>query len=87
MNNPNFYMVWNPDRQEPRIQHNSLDAAKAEAKRLAHSHPGEIFIVLVSVGEFVVNDPAIWTKHDDLPYRHERRSLRHKVNRPTWPNS
>lgn len=65
-----FFMVMSdiPDRAPPRVRHNSLDAAKREARRLADANPGERFFVLASLGHMIRNDPVSWQKHDDVPF-------------------
>lgn len=44
-----FYLVWNPENSIPTIKHESNNEAKTEAERLAIKHPGQEFIVLVSI--------------------------------------
>lgn len=44
-----FWVVWNPDGNNPRRRHTSIVAAVSEAERLAQQAPGEVFIVLESV--------------------------------------
>lgn len=45
-----FWMVWNPQRNAPRVKHFNRDSAIDEAKRLARENPGEEFVVLQSIG-------------------------------------
>jgi hypothetical protein len=39
-----YWFVWAPTRNRPRQRHTSLNAALAEAERLAAMHPGVAFI-------------------------------------------
>jgi hypothetical protein len=41
-----FYMVWRSCGFPPNFQHETLEAAREEAKRLATLHPGNEFFVL-----------------------------------------
>ncbi|MGE4366176.1 hypothetical protein [Thermomonas sp.] len=51
-----FWLVWNPRGHNPRHQHSTLDGATREAERLARTNPGEMFIVMESVGALVVDN-------------------------------
>lgn len=44
-----FWLVWNPERNAPRVKHEHRSLAVAEAERLARMNPGETFIVLETV--------------------------------------
>lgn len=41
-----FWLVWRDNGGPPTVRHRTLDAAEAEAKRLAEHCPGERFFVL-----------------------------------------
>lgn len=49
-----FFMVWTKTGWAPKKAHDSLDAACAEAARLAKLHPGKKFIVLKPVAKYHV---------------------------------
>lgn len=51
-----FWMVWNPCGNQPRVRHDSERAAVTEAERLARLNPGEHFIVLEAVALRVVDN-------------------------------
>lgn len=63
-----FYVVWNPARGLPRYRHDTLDAAKAEAERLANKHPGEEFFVLDVRGRALRCNPVEWADVNPLPF-------------------
>jgi len=44
-----FWFVWTKKGRVPRFAHDSLEAAQAEAARLARLNPGQKFIVLQAV--------------------------------------
>jgi hypothetical protein len=46
---PTFWLVWNPKRGNPTMQHASRDKAQAEAERLANAAPGDLFYVMQAV--------------------------------------
>jgi hypothetical protein len=46
MNKGEFWMVWNPQGDRPTVQHQTEDAARDEACRLARQHSTAVFIVL-----------------------------------------
>lgn len=64
MNEPQFWMVWNPHRDPPKHRHESPQQAKVEAERLAREHPGNRFYVLQAVG-FCSRNEVSWTTLDD----------------------
>ena len=64
MPNEQFYMVWNPKRDMPRVKHATHTEAKAEAERLAKKQPGETFHILRSRTAVTVE------KKPDLPAAH-----------------
>ncbi|WP_375187719.1 hypothetical protein [Sphingobium yanoikuyae] len=41
-----FYIVWNPEGQNPRVRHEGWCGAAEEAKRLAIANPGQEFFVM-----------------------------------------
>lgn len=57
-----FYMVWNENREPPRVRHDSFEKAKAEADRIATIHPGDKVHILVSVGHAVKRETS-WEQH------------------------
>lgn len=63
-----FFVVWNPGRGLPRFRHDSHEAAKTEAKRLARQHPGEEFYVLAATGRAMLKDPVDWDDCDEIPF-------------------
>ena len=64
-----FYFVWNPQGHAPTFRHATWEAAREEALRLARQAPGQEFIVLGSIGCFVVNDIQYTEMHvDELPF-------------------
>jgi len=54
-----FWMVWKINGASPNQKHETAEAAKAEASRLAEKHPGERFVVLQSMSVFIatINPP------------------------------
>ena len=45
-----FWLVWSPTgHKPPSFRHPSIQAATAEAERLATAHPGQLFVVLEPV--------------------------------------
>ena len=54
-----YWLVHNPNRGAPNKQHITLDAARAEAERLAGLHPGESIYVLEVVGVAVTERPKV----------------------------
>ena len=44
-----FYLVWNPAKGSPSMRHDTIDDARAEAKRLASKEQGIEFFVLRAV--------------------------------------
>lgn len=41
-----FFIVWNPEGQNPRVCHDRFDLAANEAQRLALANPGHDFFVM-----------------------------------------
>ncbi len=56
MNRPPFFLVWCEDGGEPRHKHDTHDAAKREADRLARANPGSRFFVLTPLESVVRSD-------------------------------
>lgn len=53
-----FWLVFNPQRLMPKVQHKSWFDADAEARRLAAMTPGETFVVLEGVSAYSVSAPV-----------------------------
>jgi hypothetical protein len=49
MRHPVGFLVWNPSRNLPTVQHETLERAQAEAERLRAEHPDETFWVMSPV--------------------------------------
>ena len=47
--NPVIYLVWNPSGDNPKMRHDSIESARAEARRLCQIHRGQEFFVLRAV--------------------------------------
>lgn len=65
------YYVWRIGSNSPVYIHETEMEANNEAKRLASVSPGFIFIVLQSLGEYVVAMPTpVYTQHinDIIPF-------------------
>lgn len=60
-----FYVVWNPSRQSPVMQHDTFEAAAGEAQRLAFKKPGELFYVLQPCGLAEGKATVSWTTDID----------------------
>ena len=54
-------MVYNPNGRPPTVSHATETEAETEAKRLAATKPGERFIVLEAMTEYVTAAPTIET--------------------------
>jgi hypothetical protein len=65
-----FWMVWNPKRTSPTCQHKSIEAAVAEAERLARRDPGQEFYVLEALRMCQVPElPIKWTELEEpIPF-------------------
>jgi hypothetical protein len=50
MQEPKFWVVWNPSKSLPFVRHDNKDEAKKEAKRLASIDVNDTFYVLECVG-------------------------------------
>ena len=64
-----FFMVWNPNGYPPRVQHGDRASADREATRLARENPGQRFVVLMAMAEFIKDDVRMTeyvTMDDDL---------------------
>lgn len=44
-----IYLVWNPNGTNPKCRHDSVESARAEAKRLSEANPNQEFFVLRAV--------------------------------------
>lgn len=72
MKESTFYFIWNGTHDGlPRVRHESFQAAKVEAERLALKHPNVEFIVLQAVASAVKTE-IIWKEFSDeneyVPY-------------------
>lgn len=61
MRNEGFYVVWCPTTGAPRVRHDSLEKADAEAKRLARQNPLHEFFVLAAIQHVVVDNLRVTT--------------------------
>ena len=59
-----FYLVWNPARSGPAVQHKTFEAAFKEAERLGKMHPTESFIILRPVAVNKPVDKRHWLDYD-----------------------
>lgn len=48
MDQSSFWMVWNPQGNQPTYKHPTRDSAVAEAERLARKCPGDQFYILAA---------------------------------------
>lgn len=53
---PPFFLVWNPATGYCRRRHKTVEAAEAEAQRLANLNPQTKFHVLLSLGRCTANE-------------------------------
>ena len=53
---PQYWVVWNENGRQPVVKHESFQAARSEAKRLARNNPGEKFVVLAAAIAYVKDD-------------------------------
>jgi len=61
-----FWMVWTKNGKNPRKTHTTLDAARAEARRLAAPYPDRRWFVLANVERVWVNEaPERWPTGDE----------------------
>ncbi len=51
-----LWMVWCPERSQPRYRHATERGAIAEAERLANANPGQKFYVLAAIAAREVNN-------------------------------
>lgn len=61
---PPFWVVWNPQGNNPTMRHQSREAAQDEAERLARINPGQNFYVLASLSVSFKSD--VTTTHFDV---------------------
>lgn len=59
-----FWLVWNPQGNNPTFRHHSREAAQAEAERLARLAPGQRFYVLAALS--VTHKVDVQTTHFDI---------------------
>lgn len=57
-----FWMVYGKGRGAPNKQHATENEARAEAKRLAEQHPGDVFYVLKAIAETRCLKPTALTR-------------------------
>ena len=64
-----FWIVWNPQGQNPKHRHANPELARKEAERLAFQNPGQEFIVMLAIGKAIKRD-VDWVEvnEDDLPF-------------------
>jgi len=64
-----FWMIWNPGKRVPAVQHPGETNARSEAARLARANPGQTFVVLESIADVQKNDLS-WEEHftKDIPF-------------------
>jgi hypothetical protein len=67
--NQPFWMVWNERGHAPTHKHITVEAARAEAERLARTNPGHTFHVLAALGHCSYN-AVNWTEveRDFIPF-------------------
>jgi hypothetical protein len=63
-----FWLVWSEVGGSPRYKHETFDAAKEEARRLAASNAGTKFYVLGAEGFALKQDPVTWVETDEIPF-------------------
>jgi len=66
-----FWIVWSPTGSAPpRVQHNTISEARAEAARLARTTPGAKFYVLEADSCVCKSDVSWSFTHDeeDIPF-------------------
>jgi len=66
-----FYIVWNPEGPHaPKFRHESFEAARAEAERLALAHPGDEFFVMESHSRSTTTRPVetVYYDTDGIPF-------------------
>lgn len=64
-----YYYVYRYQKQAPKVRHPTLQAAQAEAERLAAQHPGVAFEILKAVGISQVVKPSatFWMDGESPP--------------------
>lgn len=70
MDQSSFWMVWNPQGNQPAYQHPTRDSAIAEAERLARKCPGHQFYVLAATDLRVCDNMqrvALWPEQE-IPF-------------------
>lgn len=62
------YYVWNPNKDRPKSQHDTVHKAIGEAERLAGEYPDQTFIVLMALGSARTERPGKFktSVYDDL---------------------
>ncbi len=69
MNSNQFWMVWNPARNQPTHRHASEQSAITEAERLARLNRGEQFYVLEAVALRIADDMTrVDLRRDEIPF-------------------
>ena len=62
-----FWMVWNEGNRAPTVKHPSVNAARAEAERLARLFPGQKFFLLTAFDCCQKRD-VLWESETELPF-------------------
>jgi len=54
-----FWMVYSPEMSAPRVQHDTLEKASSEARRLSYNNPGKRYFVMesmhISIGSVTIS--------------------------------
>jgi hypothetical protein len=66
---PEFFLVWNPEGDVPRVRHADAVDARREAERLARLNPNAAFYVLRAEGRCRVDAaPVKWDTLESIPF-------------------
>lgn len=66
MSEQKFFIVWNPEGENPKYRHSNFESAREEADRLALSNPDQEFYVL-EAHEYMVRRTVIHVVLDNIP--------------------
>ena len=73
---PPFFLVWNSATGYTKHRHGTVEAAEAEAQRLANLHPRTKFHVLVALGRCTdKSDNAKGVEHEVEPGKDNKKRL------------